>query len=74
VDARKLREVAGYHAGTDLVERIKSCVYTQDVQKAALLEAADRIEELERLLGAAELCGMCHRRRLPKEGSDENAC
>jgi methionyl-tRNA synthetase len=78
VDARKLREVAGYHAGTDLVERIKSCVYSQDVQRAALLEAADRIEELEGQLktcrdaiAAGDHCGVCDRRRLPREWKNE---
>jgi hypothetical protein len=77
VDARKLREVAGYHGGTDLIERLKSCLYGQDVQRAALLEAADRIEKLEGQLktcrdaiAACDHCGMCDRRRLPKEWKD----
>lgn len=78
MDARKLREVAGYHGGTDLIERMKSCLYGQDVQRAALLEAADRIEQLEGQLktlrdvvAACDHCGMCDRRRLPKEWKDE---
>jgi hypothetical protein len=78
VDARKLREVAGYHGGADLVERLKTCLYGQDVQRAALLEAADRIEELERQLKIChdavkdgDLCGMCNRWRISKEWKNE---
>jgi hypothetical protein len=77
VDARKLREVAGYHGGTDLIERLKTCLYGQDVQRAALLEAADKIEALENELkscrdaiATGDRCGMCERWRLPKEWKD----
>lgn len=46
----KLREVAGYHIGVDIPVRLEQFLQSNAVQVAALLEAADRIEQLEKEL------------------------
>lgn len=46
----KLRELAGYHMGRDLPIRLEQFLQSNAVQVSALLEAADRIEELEKEL------------------------
>ena len=48
MDANHLRMLAGYHIGTDLVERLAWAEQCQAKQREALAKAADRIDELER--------------------------
>lgn len=43
-----LRMLAGYHANTNLVVHVQHAEEVIRRQRAALLQAADRIEELER--------------------------
>lgn len=42
-----LRMLAGYHASTNLVVHVQHAEEVISQQRAALLQAADRIEELE---------------------------
>jgi polyhydroxyalkanoate synthesis regulator phasin len=46
VNTEKLREIASYHAGTDLLGRMSQMLEWQAVQKKALDEAADEIDNL----------------------------
>lgn len=48
MDSNHLRMLAGYHMGTDLVERLAWAEKCQAQQREALAKAADRIDELER--------------------------
>lgn len=50
ISPAKLRVLAGYHIGVDLPVRLEQFLQSNAVQVAALLEAADRIEELEKEL------------------------
>ena len=50
ISPQKLREVAGYHVGHDIPIRLEQFLQSNAVQVAALLEAADRIEALEKEL------------------------
>lgn len=43
-----LRMLAGYHANTNLVVHVQHAEEVIRRQRAALIQAADRIEELER--------------------------
>jgi hypothetical protein len=44
--AQRCRELADYHGGTDLAERVRSALDVQRDQRAALAQAADHIERL----------------------------
>ena len=43
----RLRLLAGYHAGHDLIERLTHAFQSQEQQREALAEAADEIERLQ---------------------------
>jgi uncharacterized small protein (DUF1192 family) len=42
----RCRELADYHGGTDLAERVRSALDLQREQRLALAQAADEIERL----------------------------
>jgi uncharacterized small protein (DUF1192 family) len=44
--AARCRELADYHGGTDLAERVRSALDIQREQRLALAQAADEIERL----------------------------
>jgi uncharacterized small protein (DUF1192 family) len=44
--ADRCRELADYHGGTDLAERVRSALDLQREQRLALAQAADEIERL----------------------------
>jgi antirestriction protein ArdC len=44
--AAHCRELADYHGGTDLAERVRSALDIQREQRLALAQAADEIERL----------------------------
>jgi uncharacterized membrane protein YccC len=44
--AARCRELADYHGGTDLAERVRSALDLQREQRLALAQAADEIERL----------------------------
>lgn len=44
--AARCRELADYHGGTDLAERVRSALDLQREQRLALAQAADQIERL----------------------------
>lgn len=48
ITPQKLRELAGYHIGRDIPIRLEQFLQSNAVQVSALLEAADRIERLEK--------------------------
>lgn len=50
ITAIKLRELAGYHIGRDIPVRLEQFLQSNAIQVAALLQAADRIEALEKEL------------------------
>lgn len=47
VTPEKLREIASYHMGTDLIGRLSEALEWQAIQKKALDEAAATIETLQ---------------------------
>ena len=44
--ADRCRELADYHGGTDLAERVRSALDLQREQRLALAQAADEIDRL----------------------------
>jgi hypothetical protein len=46
----RLRDVAEYHLGNDLIGRMQEAAYFQQMQRAALTEAADEIDRLRQEL------------------------
>ena len=47
----RLRDVAEYSFGSDLISRMQEAAYFQQMQRAALTEAADEIDRLRQELG-----------------------
>ena len=48
----RLRDVAEYSFGSDLISRLEAAKCWQSLQRAALLEAADEIDRLRKELAA----------------------
>ena len=46
----RLRDVAEYSFGSDLISRMQEAAYFQQMQRAALTEAADEIDRLRQEL------------------------
>jgi len=48
----RLRDVAEYSFGSDLISRMQEAAYFQQMQRAALTEAADEIDRLRQELAS----------------------
>ena len=48
----RLRDVAEYHLGNDLIDRMRNAAYWQELQRVALADAADEIDRLRRELAS----------------------
>ena len=46
----RLRDVAEYHLGNDIIGRMQEAAYFQQMQRQALTEAADEIDRLRQEL------------------------
>lgn len=55
--SRKAEEVASYHAGLDLAERLKAAEQVIETQKRHLMEAAAMIDKLVEVLGGKRRTG-----------------
>ena len=47
----RLRDIAEYHLGNDIIGRMQEAAYFQQMQRQALTEAADEIDRLRQELG-----------------------
>lgn len=48
----RLRDVAEYHLGNDIIGRMQEAAYFQQMQRQALTEAADEIDRLRQELAS----------------------
>ena len=48
----RLRDVAEYHLGNDLIDRMRNAAYWQELQRVALADAADEIDRLRQELAS----------------------
>ena len=48
----RLRDIAEYHLGNDLIDRMRNAAYWQQLQRVALADAADEIDRLRKELAS----------------------
>ena len=48
----RLRDIAEYHLGNDLIDRMRNAAYWQELQRVALADAADEIDRLRKELAS----------------------
>lgn len=48
----RLRDIAEYHLGNDLIDRMRNAAYWQQLQRVALADAADEIDRLRQELAS----------------------
>ena len=48
----RMRDIAEYHLGNDLIDRMRNAAYWQQLQRVALADAADEIDRLRKELAS----------------------